>query len=109
MREFRINAEAMIKDTREKCIIDLRKAEDFERGSCEGAVNIYWEGFEERIPTLEKDKPVYLICYTGETSDEYAALLEKLGYEAYSIREGYRGYLRWKLTRDTTFIDKISH
>ena len=31
MKEFHINAEDMRKDTREKCIIDLRKAEDYEK------------------------------------------------------------------------------
>lgn len=97
MKEFHINAADMIGDTREKCIIDLRKEQDYKRGSCEGAVNIYWEEFEDKIPELKKDKPLYLICYTGETSDEYAQYLRKIGYEAYSIQEGYRGYMRWKL------------
>lgn len=97
MEEFRVNAEEMIEDTREKCIIDLRKAEDFNKGSCEGAVNIYWEEFEKEIPNLAKEKPLYLICYTGETSDEYAEYLRSQGFEVYSIKEGYRGFLRWKL------------
>lgn len=97
MKEFRIDAEEMINDTREKCVIDLRKAEDYEKESCEGAVNIYWEEFEEKISALSKEKPLYLICYTGETSDEYAEYLRHQGYEVYSIREGYRGYRRWKL------------
>lgn len=97
MKEFHINAEAMMEDAREKCIIDLRKAEDYEKGSCSGAVNIYWEDFDERIPELTKEKPLYLLCYTGETSDEYAKCLRRQGYEAYSIQEGYRGYMRWKL------------
>lgn len=97
MKELTVNPEDMIKDPREKQIIDLRKAEDYEKGSVKDAVNIYWEGFEEKIPGLSKEKPLYLICYTGETSDEYAKYLNSQGYEAYSIRDGYRGYLRFKL------------
>lgn len=97
MREFQVAAEVMMKDKREKYMIDLRRPEDFARGSCEGAVNIYWEEFDGRISELSREKPVYLICYTGETSDEYAAILGRSGYEAYSIQEGYRGYMRWKL------------
>lgn len=99
MKELRVTAEEMIEDARDKYIIDLRKAEDFARESCDGALNIYWEDFDVRMHELSKEKPVYLICYTGETSDEYAAVLRKTGYEAYSIREGYRGYMRWKLKR----------
>lgn len=97
MKEFHVNAEDMCRDIREKCVIDLRKAEDYKKGSCDGAENVYWEDFNERIPGLPKDKPLYLICYTGETSDEYAKHLRSQGYEAYSIHEGYRGYMRWKL------------
>lgn len=97
MKEFQADAEDMMKDTRKKCIIDLRKAEDYEKGSCPGAVSVYWEEFEEKIPELVKEKPLYLICYTGETSDEYAEYLRRQGYEAYSIHDGYRGYMRWKL------------
>jgi rhodanese-related sulfurtransferase len=97
MKDFCINAEQMVKDTREKNIVDLRKEEDFKKGSCEGAINIYWKEFEEQIPNFSKDKPLYLVCYTGETSDEFAEYLCGKGYEAYSIKEGYRGYMRWKL------------
>lgn len=97
IRDLQVSAKVMMEDTREKYIIDLRKPEDFARGCCSGSVNIYWEEFDGRIQELSGEKPVYLICYTGETSDEYAAILRSLGYEAYSIREGYRGYMRWKL------------
>lgn len=96
MKEFRVNAEVMMNDVREKYIIDLRKEEDFKKESCEGAINIYWQEFENKVFDFAKDKPIYLICYTGETSDEYAEYLCKEGYEAYSIQEGYRGYKRWK-------------
>lgn len=97
MKDYQVSAEEMAHDTRDISIIDLRKPEDFEKGSCSGAVNIYWEEFEDRIPELPKEKPLYLICYTGETSDELAEDLCGRGLEAYSVREGYRGYLRWKL------------
>lgn len=99
MNTFRADAKDMMEDPREKCVVDLRKPEDFAKGSCEGAVNIYWEELDGRLGELPGELPVYLICYTGETSDEYARLLRGLGYEAYSIREGYRGYMRWKLKK----------
>lgn len=97
MKDFIVTAESMMKDNREKVIIDLRKEEDYQKGSCEGAKNIYWKEFEKQITHFSKEIPLYLICYTGETSDEFAEYLCKQGYEAYSIKEGYRGYLRWKL------------
>ena len=102
MMDYSIDTANMMKDPREKTIVDLRKPEDYRRGSLEGAKNIYWEEFESRFHEIPKERPLYLICYTGETSDEYAQWMEKQGYEAYSIREGYRGYLRWKLSQPET-------
>lgn len=99
LKSLQITAEEMMEDPREKYMIDLRKPEDFARESCEEAVNIYWEEFDGRLQELPKDKPVYLICYTGETSDEYAGILRRSGFEAYSVREGWRGYMRWKLKK----------
>jgi len=96
-REYQKTASEMMEDIRDKMIIDLRKQEDYQKGSCENAINIYWEEFDKRIGELPKNQVLYLLCYTGETSDEYAQYLETQGYEAYSIVEGYRGYLRWKL------------
>lgn len=35
---------------------------------------------------MPKDRPVYLICYTGERSDELARELLEEGYEVYECR-----------------------
>lgn len=99
METFRKTVEEMERDAREKLVIDLRKEEDFEKDSYDGSVNIYWEEFEAFVPELPKDKAVYLICYTGETSDEFAQWLQKQKYEAYSLSGGYRSVLRWKLSQ----------
>lgn len=97
LKEYQKTAEEMMKDRQEKLIIDLRKQEDYKKGSVEGAINIYWEEFDGKLDALPKDRMLYLLCYTGETSDEYARYLQGQGYSAYSIVEGYRGYLRWSL------------
>lgn len=97
MKEWCVDAAGMMADQREKIVIDLRRQEDFRKGSCPGAENIYWKDLESSLEKLPKEKPLYLLCYTGETSDEYAQLLWKKGYEVYSVQEGYRGFLRWKL------------
>ena len=84
--------EELQKDEREKVIIDIRREADFLRETYPGAKHIYWEEFE-----AHKDRPVYLICYTGERSDELARELLEEGYEVYSVQGGYRAYLRMKL------------
>lgn len=96
---FRKTVEEMEQDVREKFIIDLRKEEDFQKETYPAALHIYWETFEEHLAEIPRDKPVYLICYTGQKSDEIAESLQEKGYEIYSIEGGFRSYLRIKLSR----------
>ncbi len=96
---FRKTVEEMEQDVREKFIIDLRKEEEFQKETYPAAFHIYWETFEEHLAEIPRDKPVYLICYTGQKSDEIAESLQEKGYEIYSIEGGFRSYLRIKLSR----------
>ena len=97
MDTYRKTAAEMSADTREKVIVDLRKDREYSMGTAPGAVHIEGETFSAHMDELPKDKPIYLMCYTGVTSDEMTALLRERGYEAYSIEDGYRGYFRWTL------------
>lgn len=94
---YRKTIDELQKDARDKQVIDLRSEEDFEKETYPGALNIYWEELGERIDEVSIDIPVYLICYTGQKSDEIAQNLQEQGYEAYSVEGGYRAYLRKKL------------
>ena len=96
---FRKKIEEIEQDKRDKQIIDLRSPEEYERDTYPGAVNLFWEELEEHKDEIAQDKPVYLICYTGQKSDEIAENLVEQGYEAYSIQNGFHAYLRLKLQR----------
>ena len=96
---FRKKIEEIEQDKRDKQIIDLRSPEEYEKETYPGAVNLFWEELEEHKEEIAKDKPVYLICYTGQKSDEVAENLVEQGYEAYSIQNGFHSYLRLKLQR----------
>ena len=91
--------EELQEDTREKQIIDIRDAADFEKETYPGAVNIYWEELTAHMDEIRKDCPVYLLCYTGQKSEEIAEELTEQGYEIYSIKNGYRAWLKMKLSR----------
>ena len=96
---FRKKIEEIEQDKRDKQIIDLRSQEEYEKDTYPGAVNLFWEELEEHKDEIAQDKPVYLICYTGQKSDEIAENLVEQGYEAYSIQNGFHAYLRLKLQR----------
>ena len=94
---YRKTIDDLMTEKREKLVIDLRSEEDFSKETYPQAKNIYWENFAEHEAEIPKNMPVYLICYTGQRSDEIAEEYEQRGYEIYSIQEGYRAYLRKKL------------
>ena len=91
--------EELQEDTREKQIIDIRDAADFEKETYPGAVNIYWEELAVHMDEIRKDCPVYLLCYTGQKSEEIAEELTEQGYEIYSIKNGYRAWLKMKISK----------
>lgn len=91
--------EELQEDTREKQIIDIRDAADFEKETYPGAVNIYWEELAVHMDEIRKDCPVYLLCYTGQKSEEIAEELTEQGYEIYSIKNGYRAWFKMKLSK----------
>ena len=91
--------EELEQDTREKQVIDIRDKADFEKETYPDAINIYWEELEEHMNEIRKDCPVYLLCYTGQKSEEIAEELTEQGYEIYSVKNGYSAWLKLKLGR----------
>ena len=79
-------------------VLDVRPADAYTRGSVPGAVSIPLAEVEERMEELPKEKPVYVLCHTGEWSVDAGYELEAAGYDAANIEGGYRSFLRKKLS-----------
>lgn len=82
-------------DTGKITVIDIRKPEDYKRGTYKNAVNITLD----KLGQTPQGKPVYVLCYTGDNSISAVEALEEMGYEAYNIDGGWRAYLRLYLER----------
>lgn len=91
--------QALIEDAGEKLVIDIRSEEDYKRETYPDAIHIFHEDFMDELDRVPKDRPVYLICYTGQKSDDIAEELSGQGYEIYSIDGGFHSYLRYKLQK----------
>ncbi len=76
-------------------VLDIRAPEQFAYGTWPGAVNIP----KDKLKPEELRPPVFLLCQSGIVSLELAEDLQGQGIEAYSIRGGYREYLRRSLTQ----------
>lgn len=71
-------------------ILDIRKKDDFVKNYIEGSVHCEWKDVFEFIEDdiLPKDKKIIVVCYTGQTAGQTAAILKLLGYDACSLMGG---------------------
>lgn len=77
-------------------LIDVRTPQEYAEGAIDGAVNIDYfdqELFLKKISALDKTKPVYLYCRSGNRSMKSARQLVSLGFEKVYDLAG--GYLAW--------------
>ena len=90
----RINAsEISALDTGKVLLLDIRSSQEFERNSIKGSVNVPFDDISSGLSKLPKDKPVYVLCRTGDLSEEVAEILEDRGYDVYNIEGGHAAYI----------------
>ena len=86
-------------ESNQRIVVDIRPNEQFQRGTFPGAVNIPMDEWEAHKKELDVTKTIYLICHTGDRSQEYVQELVNEGYRAVNVEGGYRAYLRLSLSR----------
>ena len=78
-------------DAGDALVVDVRKADDYNNGHVEGAINIpYGQGMQEKFGDIPKDKKIIVACYTGQTAGQATTVLRALGYDAVSMQGGMR-------------------
>ena len=78
-------------------LVDLRSAHDIGYGKIPGALEIPAGELEEKLPG--DSKPVILYCAWGRLSQEPAENLRDAGFDAYSLKGGYMGWLKAEMAR----------
>ncbi|PRP68253.1 rhodanese-like domain-containing protein [Nonlabens agnitus] len=77
-------------------LVDVRTANEFKEGAIENALNIDFfqqEIFNEEFSKLDKNRPVYLYCRSGNRSQQAARKLDALRFEQIYDLKG--GYMAW--------------
>ena len=70
-------------------ILDVRNIDEWKAGHIEGAIHIYVGNLEERTNELAVDKPVAVMCNSGNRSSIGASILRRRGYnEVYNVLGG---------------------
>ena len=88
-------------------ILDVRTPEEFSSEHLDNASNINWldANFAKHTEKLNKTKPVFVYCKTGNRSAKAAAKLEELGFKKIYQLEG--GILKWNAAGFSKPDDKI--
>ncbi len=82
-------------DLEKVTVLDLREKDETLVFGIPGALNLPFSATGEGIDLVPKDKPVYVVCRSGEWSVQIAEILEDRGYEAYSLKGGVQEYRKW--------------
>ena len=102
MKTITIEELEALKDA-EKTIVDIRPQDQYMRGTFPGAVSLpasrLEEQYEEETARLDTMHPVYVMCHTGEKSQEWVRRLTGDGFDAVNVEGGYRAWLRLSLSR----------
>ena len=74
-------------------LVDVRTPKEYQEGSIEDAINIDYfdqDKFKTAFEKLDKNKPLYIYCRSGNRSQKSAKLLVDLGFtEIYDLKGGY--------------------
>lgn len=80
-------------------IVDLREPELYRAGHIQGAINIPFEQFRDRMAELSPDAGIALVCHTGPMGDISGRLLAERGYTKVSNLKGGMAAWSGKLAR----------
>ena len=93
--------------------IDVRSATEFASGHIPGAINVPLDEIEKRTADLSPDKPLLLVCQTGQRARIAADLLRPCRYDVRILEGGTKAWqdaklpivasvkARWSLERQT--------
>ncbi|RUA08321.1 MAG: pyridine nucleotide-disulfide oxidoreductase [Fusobacteria bacterium] len=70
-------------------VIDVREVCEFESGRVKGTINIPMSEMRERLDELDKSRPVYVHCRTGERSYNMTLMLQANGFDVKNIAGSY--------------------
>lgn len=70
----------LLQTEKQLTVLDVREPEEYEEFHIPGATSIPLGDLKDRMSELSDDKPIYVVCRTGNRSDMAASLLAENGY-----------------------------
>jgi rhodanese-related sulfurtransferase len=93
MRE--IDVESLAGELAEGAVlVDVRTPQEYAEVRVPGAVLIPLDQLSARLPELDKEQPLYVVCRSGHRSAAVCDALEPLGYDAVNVSGGTIAWIR---------------
>ncbi len=73
-------------------LLDVREDEEWDAGHAPGAVHIPLGDLGARYTELDRDRPLYVICRSGNRSARAAHALAEAGWDASNVADGMIGW-----------------
>jgi rhodanese-related sulfurtransferase len=93
MREIAIDQAAAALD-QGAAVIDVREPKEFRTGHLPGAVNIPMGQLAARMGEIDRSRPVYVVCASGNRSGAMTDVLTAAGFHAINVAGGTSAWAR---------------
>lgn len=80
--------EKKLQETNDVVVLDVREPAEYAFGHIPGATSIPLGELEEKLPNVDKNKEIYVVCRTGTRSDLAAQQLSKKGFNVINVVPG---------------------
>ncbi len=78
----------------ESAVIDVREPDEYVAGHVPGAALMPMTRLTAHLGELDKTRPLYVVCASGNRSGAMTDLLVASGYDAYSVSGGTAAWAR---------------
>ena len=84
--------------TKDALVFDVRTTEEFNLGHIKGSINI--DFYDEKLfvdffQKINKTKPIYIYCRSGNRSKKSSEILKKIGFvKVYDLLGGYKSWIK---------------
>lgn len=75
-------------------VIDVREPAEFREGHVPGATNIPMGQLTARLGEIDRNRPVHVVCASGNRSSAMADVLTANGFDAMNVAGGTRAWIR---------------
>ncbi len=90
-------AKDLIENGSDVQILDVRTEGEWRSGVVENSflINLYDQEFQKKVQELNKEKPVVIICRSGNRSNQAMRAMSQMGFkELYNVRGGVNSWNR---------------